>query len=202
MIWPLRMFHGTFGCYDSWVASWVVRFGVIGHIVQDHRRCGQLVPIVLLKIMGLHRGCVLRQVFVMRLVWDHIFPRFLVTVVHVFAHLACLWWSLFGNGVAGPSGSVFNAAEFLPVRLTCCSDRVVQTATALGQGWSERSGLAPVDGRGSVATSVRIVPIDGCISALWTIVPSGPLDHVVESNLLRFQNGSEPMWDVTALGRS
>ena len=160
------MLHGTFGCYDSWVVSWVVRFGVIGHIVQGHRRYGQLVPIVLLKIMGLHRGCVLRQVFVMRLVWDHIFPRFLVTVVHVFAHLACLWWSLFGNGVAGPSGSVFNAAEFLPVRLTCCSDRVDQTATALGQGWSERSGMALVDGRGSVTTLfVRILYL--LIVAVW-----------------------------------
>mgnify|MGYP003574461741 FL=1 len=147
--------------------------------------------------MNIHFGGCLRCV-----VWDHILPWFLVTVVHVFAHFTRLWWSLFGNEVADPSGSAVNAAEFLPVRLTCCSDRVVQTATALGQGWSERSGLAPVDGRGSVATSVRIVPIDGCISALWTIVPSGPLDHVVESNLLRFQNGSEPMWDVTALGRS
>jgi hypothetical protein len=166
MIWLIHMLHGTFGCYDSWVVSWVVRFGVIGHIVQGHWRYGQLVPIVLLKIMGLHRECALRQVFVMRLVWDHILPGSLVTVVHVFAHFACYWWSLFGNGVAGLSGSVFNAAEFLPVHLTYCSDRVDQTATALGQGWSERSGMALVDGRGSVATLfVRILYL--LIVAVW-----------------------------------
>lgn len=42
----------------------------------------------------------------------------------------------------------------------------------------------------------------GRFSAMRTDDPSGPLDRAVESNLLRLQNGSELIWDVTALERS
>jgi hypothetical protein len=66
--------------------------------------------------MGLHQESTLRWMFEMLLVWDHILPGFLVTVVHVFAHFVCLWWSLFGSEVVDLSGLAFRAAELLPIR--------------------------------------------------------------------------------------
>lgn len=71
MIWLIHMLRRIFGCYDSWVASWVVRFVVIGHIVKGHLRCGQHVSLVLLRIMGLHREYSLRWMFALRGVGSH-----------------------------------------------------------------------------------------------------------------------------------
>lgn len=100
------------------------------------KRCEQHVLIVRLRIMGLHRGWLSRQPFPLRVGWHHILPGFLVTVVHIYAHLARFRLPLFDNGAHGPFGVCGPRCRVSPgppihvVRFGC-----VQTTTAFGYAW-------------------------------------------------------------------
>lgn len=118
--------------------------------------------------MGLYHRRLFRQVTVMRLVWDHIFPGFLVTVVHVSAYFRARRSPLFGNEVVGPSGPEYHAAEFHPFRLAIwVSLDLFIPQLPSGGGGRDRSGLIQpgLTNRGFVGIGPCIVPSDRRISA-------------------------------------
>jgi hypothetical protein len=108
------------------------------------------------------------------------------------------------RGLVDPSGLMDRAAESLPVRSTSKSrSGVFRSQPPSGVRGPDRPGLVWL---GLVAGDSRqlatLVPPDSRYLAKRTIGPSGPLGRVVGAIPTRSQNGSEPMWDVTALGRS
>jgi hypothetical protein len=56
------------------------------------------------------------------------------------------------------------------------------------------------NGRGFVGSRACFVCVDGCISVLLTIIPSGLVECTAESDPTCLQDGTVLIWAMTALG--